>query len=126
MKFLLDENLSERLAELLCDAGHDAVHVKALGLSTASDSTILARAAEEFRVLVSGDTDFGALVAMGHRRKPSIILYRRERPRRPEAQATLLLSYLDRVESALDGGAIVVVEETRLRVRDLPIVPEED
>jgi predicted nuclease of predicted toxin-antitoxin system len=125
VKFLLDENLSERLAELLRDAGHDAVHVKPLGLSTAPDTTILARAAEESRVLISGDTDFGALVAVGHRREPSVILYRRERPRRPEAQATLLLAYLDRVAAALEDGAIVVIEETRIRVRELPIVPEE-
>jgi predicted nuclease of predicted toxin-antitoxin system len=50
VRFLLDQNLSERLAELLCEAGHDAVHVKALGLSTTPDTTILARAAEESRV----------------------------------------------------------------------------
>jgi hypothetical protein len=74
--------------------------------------------------VISGDTDFGALLAMGHRRNPSVILYRRERPRRPEAQATLLLGYLDRIATALDEGAIAVIEETRIRVRDLPIVPE--
>jgi predicted nuclease of predicted toxin-antitoxin system len=30
MRFLIDENLSWRLAELIIKAGHDAVHVRAL------------------------------------------------------------------------------------------------
>ena len=125
MRFLIDQNLSERLAELLRNAGHDAAHVRTLGLSRAPDAVILDRASAESRVLISGDTDFGALLATGHRREPSVILIRRERPRRPEAQATLLLGYLDRVATALNDGAIVVIEETRIRVRDLPIVPED-
>jgi len=124
VRFLLDQNLSHRLAHLLGEAGHDAIHVKSLGLSTASDAVILSRAIEESRVLMSGDTDFGTLLAAGHRRKPSLILFRRERPRRPEAQATLILSQLDRLAEALDAGAIVVIEESRIRIRPLPIIAE--
>jgi predicted nuclease of predicted toxin-antitoxin system len=124
VKFLVDQNLSPRLAQLLVDAGHDAVHVQSLGLHTAPDTTVLARAAGESRVLLSGDTDFGALLAMEHRREPSVILLRRERPRRPEAQAVLLLGYLDRLAAALDEGAIVVIEASRIRIRPLPVVPE--
>ncbi len=124
MRFLIDQNLSRRLAQFLVDAGHDAVHVASLGLSTAADVVVLAHADEESRVLISADTDFGALLAVRHRVQPSVILFRRERPRRPEAQATLLLSHLDQVAGALDEGAIVVIEETRIRIRPLPIIPE--
>ena len=49
----------------------------------------------------------------------------RERPRRPEAQELLLLGYLDRLATALDEGAIVVIEASRIRIRPLPVVPEE-
>ncbi|MHB1711261.1 MAG: DUF5615 family PIN-like protein [Acidimicrobiales bacterium] len=35
MKFLLDENLSPLLAEFLNVAGHDALHVRDIGLLTA-------------------------------------------------------------------------------------------
>ena len=124
MRFLLDQNLSTRLAQLLGDAGHDALHIASLGLRTATDEVVLARAVEDSRVLVSGDTDFGTLLAAGHRRKPSVILLRRERPRRPEAQARLILSHLDRLADALDAGAIVVIEESRIRIRPLPVIPD--
>ena len=124
MRFLLDQNLSIRLAEMLAAAGHDVVHTAQLGLSSADDLTVLERATAERRVLVSGDTDFGVLLAQGHRRQPSLILFRRERPRRPQAQATLLLGHLDRLAADLDEGAVVVLEETRVRIRRLPIIPE--
>lgn len=124
MRFLLDQNLSHQLVRLLADAGHDAVHARSLGLSAAPDAVILDRAVAESRVLVSADTDFGALLAAGHRREPSLILFRRERPRRAQAQAVLLLRHLDRVVDALDTGAIVVIEEGRIRVRALPVIPE--
>jgi hypothetical protein len=68
-------------------------------------------------------TDFGALLAQGHRRRPSLILFRRERPRRPEAQATLLLGHLGRLAADLDEGAVVVLEGARMRIRHLPTVP---
>ena len=125
MRFLVDQNLSTRLAELLHDAGHDATHVSALELSYAPDVEVLSRALDESRVLISADTDFGALLAAEHRRGPSVILFRRERPRRPEAQATLILGHLDRLASLLFDGAIVVIEESRIRIRRLPIVPDE-
>jgi hypothetical protein len=82
VRFLVDENLSPRLAELLVSSGHDALHVRALGLAAADDSVVLARAEQDNRVLVSADTDFGALLALGHRRGPSVIVFRRERGRR--------------------------------------------
>jgi hypothetical protein len=39
VRFLLDENLSPVLAELLAAAGHDTFHVRDLGLLTAADLT---------------------------------------------------------------------------------------
>lgn len=47
MKFLLDQNLSPRLAELLATADYSAQHVRNMGLSTASDQEVLAAANQQ-------------------------------------------------------------------------------
>jgi hypothetical protein len=65
MKFLVDESLSTRVAELLQANGHDAVHVADLGLLGAIDPIVMQTAADAGRVLVTADTDFGELLALG-------------------------------------------------------------
>lgn len=44
MRFLLDENVSARVAQRLQLAGHDAVHVSKVGLEQTEDRVILATA----------------------------------------------------------------------------------
>ena len=53
MRFLLDEMYSERVAELLGERGHDAAHVRGIGLGGASDADVLARAVDDGRTLVT-------------------------------------------------------------------------
>ena len=120
MKFLVDEAMSWRVAQALATAGHDVVHVRDLGLEAADDSTILDRASNEERVVVTQDTDFGTLLAASVQKQPSVILLR-IRDGRPEAQSRLLLTNLDLVEEDLHNGAIVVMNDTAIRVRRLPL-----
>jgi predicted nuclease of predicted toxin-antitoxin system len=49
MRFLLDENVSHRVASHLKAAGHDAVHVSDIGLTSAEDLVVLVRARDEDR-----------------------------------------------------------------------------
>ena len=121
MKFLIDQNRSPRLAELLREAGHDAVHTIDLGLEAADDEVLLRLAIDQARVVVSGDTDFGTLLATTNLLAPSVILFRGRHHRVAEEQAAVILIHLDNLTLDLDTGAIVVVTDDRIRIRRLPI-----
>ena len=121
MKFLVDQNLSPLVAVALRAAGHDVVHTRDIGMERADDATILERSIDEARTIVSADTDFGTLLASRALTRPSVILLRRTHDRRATAVSALLLANLAAVEESLRQGAIVVLEEDRIRVRRLPL-----
>lgn len=125
MKFLVDNALSPQIAVGLRHAGYDSVHVRDIQLQTALDQEILAVAVRDDRIVVSADTDFGTLLAKRETTKPSFILMRGS-DKRPDIQLKLLLANLPQLGEALQTGAIVVFEDTRIRVRPLPVGKAKD
>lgn len=121
MKLLLDANLSPEVGRRLKEVGHDAIHVRDIGLLSAQDPEILLAAAEEGRILLTADADFGALLALGSLASPSVLLLRSADHLRPAEQAELITVNLPFIADDLEKGAIASLTRDRLRVRDLPI-----
>ena len=91
------------------------------GLQAAEDDTIFALARNEGRVLVSADTDFGTLLSLNQAQAPSVLLFRRGADHSPQAQLALMLANIASLEHVLQRGSAVVFEQTRIRIRTLPV-----
>ena len=121
MRFLVDNALSPAIARGLCAHGHDAVHVRDLGMGASDDEDIFDQAARSGRVVISADTDFATLLALREVERPSLILFRRGADRRPMQQLELLVANLPSITDHIEKGCVVVFDDTRIRIRMLPI-----
>jgi predicted nuclease of predicted toxin-antitoxin system len=122
MKFLVDNALSIVVSQGLKKLGYDSIHVKEIGLSAAEDIEMFERGLKENRIIISADTDFGYLLSKWASNRPSIILFRKGSERNPLNQVELLKVNLPgRLQKVLETGSIVIIETTRIRVRELPL-----
>ena len=109
------------MSQALNGAGHDALHVRDLGMGDAADAAVFDVAAADARTIVSADTDFAALLAHRSAATPSLILFRGETTRIPARQVDLLLEHLPEIESDLGNGCVAVFDGRRIRIRRLPL-----
>lgn len=121
MRFLIDACVGHTLAEWLRGEGHDVAETRDRGRDP-GDDLILAWAAEERRVLVTMDKDFGLLIFGRGAEHAGVV--RLPHVRTP-ALLALMSDVLTRYAAALDDGAVITVQETRIRVARPARKPDE-
>lgn len=122
MRFLADAGVSPKTVEFLKQLGHEAIHVRALGMQRAPDSDVVDRARADSSVIVTFDLDFGDVLALGVLDKPSVIIFRLA-DERPDSVNARLATVIAERSSELETGSLILVEDARYRVRKLPIRP---
>ena len=120
MRFLADMGVAQRVVQWLKAEGHDAVHLRDQNLHRLPNGAILQKAHSEKRILLTFDLDFGEIIALAEGRSASVIIFRLYNTRTPHV-ISRLQKVLEDSAAALEQGAIAIVEETRHRVRQLPI-----
>ncbi len=121
MKFLADAGISPSTTSFLNAAGHDAVHVRELGLQRASDAAIIQRAREEGRIVLTFDLDFGEILALGVADSPSVVIFRLTDETSAAVNRRLDVVLSER-GADLEHGALILIEDSRYRMRRLPIL----
>src|SRR4030066_1911533 len=119
MRFLADMGVAQRIVKWLRDEGHDAVHLREERLHRLPNGAIFERAYAESRVILTFDLDFGEIVAISGGKPVSVILFRLHNTRTPHV-IDRLNKVLQESAISLEGGAVIVVEESRHRTRRLP------
>jgi predicted nuclease of predicted toxin-antitoxin system len=113
-------NISPLTVEALTADGMDIVRVSSLLPANASDENILDLARRQERVVITQDTDFSALLALGGHDRPSLVTLRLLNTD-PDVITHRLRKVLPQIEAALRHGCAVTVEDHAVRVRQLPI-----
>jgi len=120
MKIVLDMNLSPAWVEILEASGHTVKHWANIGPANAEDETIFDWAFEHGFTIITLDLDFGALLAFKGSSRPSVIQVRREDVS-PGALQKTLVGILRRYSQQIEDGALIVIDESKARLRLLPL-----
>ena len=124
MRFLLDMGVDVRVGNWLREQGHEPLHLRDEGLQRLPNGEIFTKAISENRIILTFDLDFGEIAALTGGRKASVVVFRLHNTRTAHVLERLA-SVLADCSSILEKGAIVVVEENRHRIRQLPVGQDE-
>ncbi len=118
MRFLANENFPLRSVNRLREAGYDIASITEDSPGV-TDSEVLARAADEERIILTFDRDYGELIYRLGMPSPRGVIYFRYNPLTPEEPGENLLRLLDMDTLSLEGR-FTVVERNQVRQRPLP------
>ncbi|MBI5765056.1 MAG: DUF5615 family PIN-like protein [Planctomycetes bacterium] len=120
MKFIADMGVSQRVAGWLRLQGYEVLHLRDEGLQRLPNGQIVTLAKTRGAAILTFDLDFGEIVALSGESNVSIILFRLNNTT-SQFVIDRLKAVLTSTQDALRSGAIVVVEDTRHRIRRLPL-----
>jgi predicted nuclease of predicted toxin-antitoxin system len=119
MRFLADNDVWKKTIDLLRTWGHEVVTAREVNLSDSSDRELLAKAADDNRLLITRDSDFGALVFLGKAAHNGVILLRITPETTVEVHQELGIVLNKHREGDL-RRCFTTVEPGRHRIRKLP------
>ncbi len=117
MKILVDEDLPVAAAELLRSRGHEATHVRELGLGGSTDRELFDFAQNEHALILSADLDFANILQFPTGSHNGIIVLRFPDYFRRTEILDVLGRFLDSADIDSFVGALVIVEPGTYRVR---------
>jgi predicted nuclease of predicted toxin-antitoxin system len=117
MRLLLDHDVFAVTWRYLVGLGHDAVRVGDIGMWRAADEDLLKLAAEQDRILVTRDRDYGGLVFV--KSLGAGVLYLRMLPSTQDAVHAELERVLTLYSQTELKNAFVVVEPGGHRIRKM-------
>lgn len=120
VKIVIDMSLSPNWVPVLNRHGWLTLHWSTVGDPRASDLTIRDWALANGHVIFTHDLDFGTILALTHAKGPSVIQVRAQDVL-PDHLEGVVIAALRQHDADLAAGALVVVEESKCRVRILPI-----
>ena len=120
MRFPADMGVSMSVVRHLRTEGHDTAHLREIGMQRALDSEVFALATKDQRVILTFDLDFAEIAAAAGQSLPSVVIFRLNDTRVARVIERLAAA-LQNVADALAVGAIVVVDDYRIRIRELPL-----
>lgn len=120
MKFLADMGVSMTVVQALREQDYDAIHLREQRLQRLPDPTILIKAKQENRIILTFDLDFSELLAINREDLPSVVIFHLQKTI-PHFVADRLLESLPLYKENLTQGAILIIEDSRYRLRHLPI-----
>ena len=101
--------------------GFPAVHWSVVGEGSAIDPIVLGWARDNGYIVFTNDLDFGAILASTRATGPSVIQVRTQDVT-PDHLGDIVVAALREHQEILERGALITIDESRLRARILPLV----
>ena len=119
MRFLADEDVYFATVSWLRQEGHDVLTSYEAGLASLADPVVLAYAQENERILITRDSDYGALTFINRLSSMGAIYLRIGPETENQVHEQLLRLLAEHTEAELHH-LFIVVEPSRHRIRRLP------